>query len=109
MKNKAFFLFLAFFCIFLILGGLFFFFLRKEAVEESLSSLKQVKLDLSDESIAWENYKTFEVELKENLVINEEGIYHLKGTLIDGGITINTKGYVKLIFDVLLKIVKVQL
>ncbi len=99
MKNKAFFLFLAFFCIFLILGGLFFFFLRKEAVEESLSSLKQVKLDLSDESIVWKNFKSFEVELKEDLEINEEGIYHLKGTLIDGGITINTQGYVKLIFD----------
>ena len=98
MKNKAFFLFLAFFCIFLLLVGTFFF-LKKEPVEESFSSLKQVKLDLSDESIAWENFKSFEVELKEDLEINEEGIYHLKGTLIDGGITINTKGYVKLIFD----------
>lgn len=98
MKNKAFFLFLAFFCIFLLLVGTFFF-LKKEPVEESFSSLKQVKLDISDESIAWENFKSFEVELKEDLEINEEGIYHLKGTLIDGGITINTKGYVKLIFD----------
>ena len=63
MKNKAFFLFLAFFCIFLLLVGTFFF-LKKEPVEESFCYLKKIKLYISGVSIWGVKFKIFLVVLK---------------------------------------------
>lgn len=52
--------------------------------------------DNGDEKIDWSKYKTKEINLQDNLVINEGGIYRLSGTLSNGYVKVNTSDNVKL-------------
>lgn len=59
-----------------------------------------IAVDNGDLKINWERYSSYEVELKESLVITNSGTYHLTGSLNNGNVIINVRdGYVKLILD----------
>ena len=51
-----------------------------------------------DETIDWSSYTEKTIELTSSLDITEAGVYHLSGS-IDGKITINTNGNVKLVLN----------
>ena len=55
-------------------------------------------IDISSESINWDNYENKDIILESDLSITSEGIYTLSGNL-EGMVTINTTGNVKLILN----------
>lgn len=59
----------------------------------------EVKLDMSDERIDWDNYTTNSIELTDSITITTPGVYFLTGTINDGLITVNTTGNVKLVLN----------
>lgn len=60
-----------------------------------------IATDNGDLKINWSRYDTYNVALSETYTITKSGIYHLTGTIPDGGIIIQTtsESVVKLIFD----------
>lgn len=58
-----------------------------------------IDTDDGDEKIDWSNYTDKDYELTKSVTINEDGIYNLTGSIIDGLITVNTKGNVKLVLN----------
>ena len=58
-----------------------------------------INTDDGDEKIDWTKYTDQDYNLTKSITISEDGIYNLTGTIVDGSITINTKGNVKLVLD----------
>lgn len=56
------------------------------------------EITYKEDKIEWEKYTTNEIVLNDNLKITSPGIYKLSGNL-DGNVTINTEGYVKIILS----------
>lgn len=65
------------------------------------TSTSSLDIDNGDLKINWERYSTTNIELSESLTITSSGIYHITGSLEDGGISIDAgnEGIVKLILD----------
>lgn len=60
-----------------------------------------IDIDNGDTKINWDNYESYDVELSSDYNITAPGIYHLTGTISDGGISIRLvdNGVIKLILD----------
>ena len=60
-----------------------------------------IKIDNGDEKIVWEEYPSYNVELKESYNITAPGTYYLSGKIDGGGISIRVpeNAAVKLVFD----------
>lgn len=60
-----------------------------------------IEVDDGDLNINWGNYQTKSIRLTSAITFSESGIYHLTGTLYNGGITIkgDSKSKIKLILD----------
>ncbi len=80
--------------ILVIVLGILLYFHFKDSDNTDVS----INLDTSTENINWDNYSSEEITLSDDLTITKAGVYTLTGTL-NGTVTINTSGNVKLILD----------
>lgn len=78
-----------------ILGIYLYFHYQKDDNQKNETS---VNIDTSTEDIDWTNYEEKDITLSESITLTDSGIYNLTGTL-QGSITINTKGNIKLILN----------
>lgn len=77
----------------IIIGISLYFCFKKEDNED-----ESINIDTTSESINWDNYSTENISLSDDLTITKAGIYTLTGEL-NGTVTINTSGNVKLILQ----------
>ena len=82
--------------ILLILGILLYFHYKKEDNTNDIET--SIKIDTSSDDIKWDEYEQKDIVLNESLTLTNPGIYTLSGTL-EGSITINTSGNIKLILN----------
>ena len=77
----------------IIIGISLYFCFKKEDNED-----ESINIDVTSENINWDNYSTEDITLSDDLTITKSGIYTLTGEL-NGTVTINTSGNVKLILQ----------
>ncbi len=58
-----------------------------------------IEYDIEDEDVNWKNNEYKDIELKESITISQGGTYHLRGTIENGNININTNNSVWLVLD----------
>ena len=76
--------------------------MNSEHERDDLSKINgTINTDNGDEGINWGRYSTTDIKLNQSVEITQSGVYHLTGTLSDGGVSINVgkEGEVKLILD----------
>ncbi len=66
--------------------------------KDSDNTSSTINIDTFTENINWDNYSEEEITLSDDLTITKAGVYTLTGTL-NGTVTINTSGNVKLILN----------
>lgn len=75
-------------------------FVLNDKIGYSPTASIELDIDDSDLKIEWNKYSSFNINLKEPLVITRPGTYNITGSLTSGGISIDvTIGHVKLILD----------
>ena len=92
------------FALVLLLGiGIWFALQKNDKTSLSNSTTESidanVNTDDDDEKINWANYQNTDYTLTESIVLTEEGVYRLTGTIEDGLITIRTSGNIKLVLN----------
>lgn len=70
---------------------------KNESKDSGGSIDAMVNLDNGDEKIDWNQYPSWNYDLKDSMTISKEGTYELSGTIQDGNITIDCNGNVRLI------------
>lgn len=78
----------------IILGGLLVYHYKNKDINTDTN----ISIDTSSDDINWDNYEEETIELSDSLTITSPGVYTLTGK-INGNVTINTSGNVKLILN----------
>ena len=79
----------------IILGSLLVYHYKNKG---SISTETNISIDTSSDDINWDSYEEKTIELSDSLTITSPGVYTLTGK-INGNVTINTSGNVKLILN----------
>lgn len=94
MDNKKNLIIIIFSIVVLLGAGLLVYFLSKNSTVNNNAS--NVSVDVKE--VSFDNSDEYYITLDESVTISKAGVYYLSGTL-DGSITVNTDGDVKLVLD----------